>query len=74
MRYHLYGRTTYVDPLEHLGDVEQDTVPTLDDVEVRSAEDAEWIELVALPADDVVWILRDGELVRDITTDDGDDA
>ncbi len=61
MTIHVYARTEYAEPLEHLRDVEADDPAAL------SVEDAtgggDWLEVAVIPADRVVWVIRDGELV-----------
>ena len=64
MRWHVYGRTEYARPLEHVTDVDVDGdgEPALDDLGVGD----DWLELVVFPVDDVEWIIRDGTLVREL--------
>jgi hypothetical protein len=55
----VYGRKEYSEPLVELG-------TATDDADVRTAYGGgEWVELVALPAEAVHWIIRDGERVDD---------
>lgn len=57
MEYLVFGRTAYAEPLALVTTVEAPSSPTVDDLGVGDA----WLELVAIPADEVIWILRDGE-------------
>ncbi len=59
MQYLVFGRTAYAEPLGLLTTVQADTVPMLDDLDVGAA----WLELVLVPADEIVWIVRNGETV-----------
>lgn len=59
MEYLVFGRTDYAEPLTLVTTVEADTTPALDDLDVGS----DWLELVVIPDDEAIWILRDGELV-----------
>ncbi|MBY5163238.1 hypothetical protein [Salsipaludibacter albus] len=58
---HVYARTEFAEPLEHLRDVDADDPADL------SVEDAtgggDWLEVAVVPADRLVWVIRDGELV-----------
>jgi hypothetical protein len=49
----VYGRTEYAEPLVELG--------TTDDEDVQRAFPGEWVELVAFPAERMVWIVRGGQ-------------
>lgn len=60
MRYLVYGRTEYADPLEQITIVESDEVPTVETAGVGG----DWLQLVVIPEDEVIWIQRDGDLVR----------
>jgi hypothetical protein len=60
MRFLVYGRTEYADPLEQITIVESDDVPT---VETAGVGD-HWLELVVIPEDEIIWVQRDGALVR----------
>lgn len=60
MTYHLFARHEYAEPLELVVTFEHDGTPTLDDLPDR---DAAWLEVAIIAADDVTWILRDGDLV-----------
>lgn len=57
--YMVFARREYADPLELIDIVESTEVPTLDDL----GADEGWLELVVVPADQVIWIERDGELL-----------
>lgn len=61
--YLIFGRTEYAEPLALVTTVEADRTPTRDDVEAGT----DWLELVAVPRDAVIWIQRDGELVTQWT-------
>jgi hypothetical protein len=56
MRYLVFGRTEYAAPLALVTTVESAAVPTLDDLDVG----ADWLELVVVPTDELIWIVRDG--------------
>lgn len=64
--YHLFTRTEYADPLQRQGTFEFDGVPGLDDLPVERSDD--WLEVVLIPADEVTWVLRDGDLVTEAET------
>jgi hypothetical protein len=57
--YLIFGRTEYAEPLALVTTVEADSAPTLDELDAGT----DWLELVAVPRDAVIWIERDGELV-----------
>jgi hypothetical protein len=52
----VYGRTEYAEPLVELG--------TTDDVDALRAFPGEWVELVTIPEDRVVWIVREGQEIE----------
>jgi len=56
MEYLVFGRTAYAEPLALVTTVEASS-PTVAELGVGD----DWLELVAIPADEVIWILRDGE-------------
>jgi hypothetical protein len=56
MEHLVFGRTDYAEPLAFVTTVDVAGTPTLDDLHVGTG----WLELVAVPADAVSWILRDG--------------
>lgn len=62
---HVYARTQYADPLEHLGDVDAADPAELsvDQATGGPGDDGDWLEVAVIPADAVVWVIRDGELV-----------
>jgi hypothetical protein len=51
----VYGRTEYAEPLVQLGKAEGE--------DVRGAFPGEWVELVTIPENCVVWIVRGGQEV-----------
>jgi hypothetical protein len=53
----VFGRTEYVQPLEHVGEA-------ADGDDLLAAFPGEWVELVAIPEADVCWIVRDGKEVE----------
>ena len=59
MEFLVFGRTEYAQPLGLVTTIEAATQPALDDLDVGT----DWLELVAVPADEIIWILRDGETV-----------
>jgi hypothetical protein len=60
-RYTFFGRHEYAEPLELIGSFETDGVPTVRDAGVGD----DWLELVAVPEDDAIWVIRDGSLVEE---------
>jgi hypothetical protein len=64
--FHLYTRTDYDDPLERQATFDADQVPGLDDLPVDRSGD--WLEVVLVPDDAVIWVLRDAELVTEPET------
>ncbi|WP_370324229.1 hypothetical protein [Euzebya sp.] len=62
--YLVFARRDYPDPLELVDEVTADRTPTRDEV----GGDEDWLELVVAPADAVIWIQRDGEVVGDHDT------
>jgi hypothetical protein len=56
MAHLVFGRTDYAQPLAFVTTVDVASTPTLDDLDVGT----DWLELVAIPADAIIWILRDG--------------
>lgn len=59
-RYLIYGRTEYPEPLEQVGEIDWDGVGSAAEAGVGT----DWLELVLIPAEDVVWLQRDGAPVR----------
>jgi len=59
--YLVFGRTEYAQPLALVSTVDVDMPPRLDDLGVGT----DWLELALVPSDDVIWIVRDGDLVAD---------
>jgi hypothetical protein len=53
----VFGRTDYAEPLEQVGSVANGE-------DVRAAFAGGWVELVAIPADALQWIVRDGKEVE----------
>lgn len=61
---HVYARTAYAEPLEHVGDVDDGPGEvTIDEATGGPGEHGDWLEVAVIPADAVVWVIRDGELV-----------
>lgn len=60
MDYLVFARTAYADPLALVTTVTLDGAPTVDELGVGH----DWLELVVVPADEVIWILRDGAPAR----------
>ena len=60
MEYLVFGRTDYAEPLSAVTTVEAASTPTVDDLGIGT----DWLELVVIPADEIIWILRDGEPVE----------
>lgn len=52
----VFGRTDYAEPLAFVTTVDAVSTPTLDELDVGT----DWLELVVIPADAIIWILRDG--------------
>ncbi len=59
MEYLVFGRTEYAEPLALVTTVETASTPTVDALGVGR----DWLELVLVPADEILWILRDGHAV-----------
>ncbi len=70
--HHVYARTEFGEPLARLGGVESDDTPDLatavavgpehlDDDEEAEA-DPDWLEVVTIADDALVWVIRDGDL------------
>jgi hypothetical protein len=57
--YLVFGRTDYAEPLALLTTVESDDPPDRSDLDVGD----DWLELVAVPEPEAIWIIRDGHLV-----------
>jgi hypothetical protein len=57
--YLVFGRTEYAEPLALVSTVEASAPPAVDDIS------GEWLELVAAPANAVIWVLRNGRYARD---------
>jgi hypothetical protein len=60
MEYLVFGRAEYAEPLGLVTTVEAASTPSVDDLGLGS----DWLELVLVPADEIIWILRDGDPVR----------
>jgi hypothetical protein len=56
--YLVFGRTEYAEPLALVSTVEASTPPAIDDLDIGS----EWLELVLVPAEKAIWVLRDGDI------------
>jgi hypothetical protein len=54
--YLVFGRTAYAEPLALLSTVDAATPPAIDDLDVGDG----WLELVLVPEDAAIWVLRDG--------------
>lgn len=59
MDYMVFGRTEYAEPLSLVTTVDAPSQPDLHDLGVGTG----WLELVVVPADEIIWIQRDGEMV-----------
>lgn len=55
----MFARREYAEPLALESEVEAEETPTLDVLQLRDG----WLEVVAIPAEAAVWILRDADLV-----------
>lgn len=55
----VFGRTEYAEPLALVTTVRSATTPGLRELDAGTG----WLELVVVPVDAVIWILRDGDLV-----------
>ena len=56
MEYLVFGRTEYAEPLALVTTVEAASTPTVDYLGIGG----DWLELTLVPADEIIWILRDG--------------
>jgi hypothetical protein len=54
----VFGRTAYAEPLALVSTVEAAASPAIDDLGIGN----EWLELVLVPADKAIWVLRDGDV------------
>ena len=66
MTYHLFTRSDYAEPLQRHTTFQFDGLPALEDLPVDRADD--WLEVVVVPADEVTWVLRGGDLVTEAET------
>jgi hypothetical protein len=57
--YLVFGRTDYAEPLALLTTMESDAAPARHDLDVGDG----WLELVAVPETEAIWVVRDGHLV-----------
>lgn len=60
----VFARRGYADPLERIGDAEavgDGALPELADLGL----DGGWLEVVLIPDDATIWVLRGGELVEE---------
>jgi hypothetical protein len=64
--FHLYTRNDYADPLERQATFEADEAPALEDLPVDRSDD--WLEVVLVPDDAMIWVLRDADLVTEPQT------
>lgn len=67
MRYLVMARKEFVEPLELVAEVEVDGEPTIEALGVGD----DWLELVAVPEQDVEWITRAGVLVHELAGTSG---
>lgn len=70
MRYLVMARREYVEPLELVAEVDVDGEPTIEALGVGD----DWLELVAVPEQDVEWITRAGVLVHELAGTSGGTA
>jgi hypothetical protein len=59
--YLVFGRTRYAEPLALLTSVESDAPPDRHDLD----DGNDWLELVAVPEAEAIWVIRDAHLVVD---------
>lgn len=59
MRWLVFARREYAEPLALETEVQAEEPPTLEALELGDG----WLEVMAIPADAAVWILRDADLV-----------
>jgi hypothetical protein len=57
--YLVFGRREYAEPLALLTTVDAATMPDREDLDVGDG----WLELVLVPEDAAVWVIRDAHLV-----------
>lgn len=67
MRYLVMARREFVEPLELVAEVDVDGEPTIEALGVGD----DWLELVAVPEQDVEWITRAGVLVHELAGTSG---
>lgn len=61
MTYLVFGRTEYAQPLALVSTVDAAAPPAIDDLNI----DGGWLELVLVPEDAPIWVLRDGHYASD---------
>ncbi|GEM_PF-4740102 len=59
--FHLYGRKSYDQPLEHVGDLSLETSDTLQAAAQQTATGQPWVELIAFPARAVIRVIPQEE-------------
>lgn len=59
--YLVFGRTEYAQPLALVSTVDAATPPALDSIDPGGG----WLELVLVPENAAIWVLRDGRFARD---------
>jgi len=58
--YHIYGRTTYAEPLTLISSIRIDDNSPISQTILDQQAAIEWVELVAIPDDKIIWA-RSGE-------------
>jgi hypothetical protein len=56
--YLVFGRTEYAEPLALVSTVEATAPPAIEELDIGN----EWLELVLVPADKAIWVLRGGDI------------
>jgi hypothetical protein len=57
--YMVFGRREYAEPLAHLRDIDADSPPALDALDIGDG----WLEVSLVPGDAAIWVLHDGKFV-----------
>ncbi len=62
-RFLVFGRRGYAEPLAQIGERSADSLPSVKAVGLGD----DWLELVVIPEDAIIWVIRDAELVDERT-------
>lgn len=59
MTYLVFGRRRYEEPLAQLSSIAAEAPPQVTDLDIGDG----WLHVVLVPEADVIWVMRDGDLV-----------